>query len=211
MPERLQDRTARLFTAVFRNGGSWPTAIALLAGFAVHSAPARLLISQLATPPADGSFITSNYLKSQLRRTHIELGSRTTGFMLVAGPHHNEPLITARETPFTISIGRDADLVVGAVVSTSTFSQLPTNPILGRTLQPGDEVARHPVVVLSERLWRRSFASDPKMIGKSIKLSKKTYTVIGIMPASFWFPYRTDPVELWMPERNTIAPDAAIT
>jgi hypothetical protein len=211
MPERAKSKAASLFKPGYRIGGSWPTLIALLAGFAFHAAPARLLISSLTTPPADGSFITKNFLKTQLRLSHVDVGGLAPGFVPVALAHHMDPQLAARETPFTISVGGDADLVVGALVSATTFSHLPTNAILGRSLQPGDEVARHPVVVLSERLWRRRYGADARLIGKTIRLSKKTYTVIGIMPASFWFPYRTDPVELWMPQRNTLGPNLPIT
>ena len=211
MPKRLFSRTAKLFEALYRVGVSWPTVIALLAGIAFHAAPARLLLSALATPPIDGSFIPQNFLKAQLRRSHIELGNGAAGFVLVARTYHLESPLAARETPFTISIAGNSDLVVGALVSATTFSQLSATPILGRSLQPTDEMARHPVVVLSERLWRRRYAADPKLVGKSIKLSNKTYTVIGIMPASFWFPYRTDPVELWMPQRNSQGTNPAIT
>lgn len=211
MSERLKSNAARLFKAGYRISGSWPTVLALLAGIAFHTASARIATSVMTTPPTDGSFITKNFLKAQLRRSHIDVGEGSGEFMLVAIPHHTEPPLAARETPFTISVDGNADLVVGALVSATTFSQLPTNPILGRSLQPGDELARRPVVVLSERLWRRRYGADVRLIGKSIKLSRKSYTVIGIMPASFWFPYRTDPVELWMPQRNALGPNSAIT
>ncbi len=54
------------------------------------------------------------------------------------------------------------------------------NRFLGRTLRPGDERTRRPVVVLSERLWRRRFAADPGVIGKTITLDAQDYTVIGV-------------------------------
>jgi hypothetical protein len=64
---------------------------------------------------------------------------------------------------------------------------------------------------LSERLWRRRFDADPALIGKTITLNKRAYTVIGIMPADFWFPYRSDPVELWIPQKTAPDRDLLIT
>jgi putative ABC transport system permease protein len=56
-------------------------------------------------------------------------------------------------------------------------------------------------VVLSERLWRRLFGADPGVVGKTITLDAQDYTVIGVMPATFWFPHPSDPVELWVPAK----------
>jgi predicted permease len=61
-------------------------------------------------------------------------------------------------------------------------------PVLGRWLEPGDEQpGAAPVVVISHRLWQRSFAGDPRMIGRTIRLNGSNVTVVGIMPAGFEF------------------------
>jgi putative ABC transport system permease protein len=55
------------------------------------------------------------------------------------------------------------------------------------------------VVILSENLWRGTFGADPNTIGSSINLDKRTFTVVGIMPASFRFPALTESEQLWIP------------
>jgi putative ABC transport system permease protein len=64
--------------------------------------------------------------------------------------------------------------------------------------------------VLSHGLWQRSFAGDESLIGRTVQLNSRPYTVIGVMPATFAFPERTD-VWVSLPERgdfyvNAIAP-----
>ncbi|HTH49429.1 MAG TPA: ABC transporter permease, partial [Candidatus Limnocylindria bacterium] len=80
-------------------------------------------------------------------------------------------------------------------VSANLFSLLQAKPMLGRTFLPEDE-QNNKVVVLSDGFWRRRFGSDRGLIGRTISLDKQSYTVVGVMPASFKF---ADQAELWMP------------
>ena len=59
-------------------------------------------------------------------------------------------------------------------------------------------------IILSHSLWQNRFGSDPKIIGQSLTLDGQTFSVIGVMPASFQFPVERTPVEFW----TTIALDA---
>ena len=56
---------------------------------------------------------------------------------------------------------------------------------LGRTLLPADEVApgRHPVVVISDGLWRHDFAADPDIVGKTVEINNLPLTVVGVTDA----------------------------
>src|SRR4030095_7115479 len=51
-------------------------------------------------------------------------------------------------------------------------------------------------VVLSDGLWKRRFATDPRIVGKTIALDGNAYTIIGVAPPRFSFPDRPD---LWVP------------
>src|SRR6185436_20190763 len=60
-----------------------------------------------------------------------------------------------------------------------------------------DEQAGHaPVVVLSYALWQRRFAGDPQLVGKPVTIDGASYTVVGIAPAGFQYPDKT---EVWVP------------
>jgi predicted permease len=68
------------------------------------------------------------------------------------------------------------------------FALLGIQPTLGRTLLPAEEQPGHDVVILTDGLWRRSFAADPGIIGRAIQLDGRPYTVVGVLPASFTLP-----------------------
>jgi len=88
---------------------------------------------------------------------------------------------------------------VQAILATSNyFSVFGTKPAMGRTFlaeQGGQQDGR--TVVLSRGFWQRRFGSDPNILGKSVLLDGASYTIIGIMPASFLMPGRHE--DLWMP------------
>lgn len=72
------------------------------------------------------------------------------------------------------------------LVTSDFFRVLGVKPALGRDFAPGeDEVGAAPVVMISNSLWRRKFGSSPNIIGSTLKLDDRGYTVIGIVPANF--------------------------
>src|SRR5262245_58044240 len=86
----------------------------------------------------------------------------------------------------------------GYLVSAGFFDALGVKAALGRTFLPGeDEPGRDQVVVLKHSLWERRFGSDPNVVGRTLTLSAKTFTVIGVMPADFNFPFNGG--EIWAP------------
>ncbi len=85
--------------------------------------------------------------------------------------------------------GEMPERVSGSVVSPSLFPLLGVSPIRGRTFTPEEaQAGRDDVVVISARLWQRRFNSDPTVLNSKINLNGRSYTVVGIMPASFEFP-----------------------
>jgi predicted permease len=76
--------------------------------------------------------------------------------------------------------------VISLRASEGYFRTLGAQPALGRTYTPDeDRPGGARVTVLSHGLWVRQFASDPAIVGKAIRINQETYTVIGVMPASF--------------------------
>lgn len=88
-------------------------------------------------------------------------------------------------------------------VSGNTFSVLGVNAALGRTLTAADEERAEPVAVISYGLWQREFHGDSQIVGRTLvleggpKAGGGTRTIIGVMPPSFYFPYRQ--TDIWMP------------
>jgi predicted permease len=87
------------------------------------------------------------------------------------------------------SVGRgvDAQRVIAELVVGNYFETLGVGAQLGRTLLPSDDVApgQHPVAVISDSLWRRSFAADPAILGKIIYLNGQPLTVVGVAAHEF--------------------------
>jgi predicted permease len=82
-------------------------------------------------------------------------------------------------------------------VSGDFFAAMGVKPLLGRPLLPADDhEGAHHVVVLSHRLWTSRFGGDPSVVGQTVILTGIPYSVVGVMPAGFEFPYEA---ELWTP------------
>jgi len=100
--------------------------------------------------------------------------------------------------------GRDgaAERLPGQAVTARFFDVLGIMPVAGRTFVAGDDTSRASVVVLSEKLWRSRFQSDPQLIGRQITLDGLPHTVIGIVPARFEIMFESQLWTLFVPERG---------
>jgi len=88
-----------------------------------------------------------------------------------------------------LSGGNQPERIRGVRVSEDLLPLLNEKPVLGRTFLPEEyQPGKNHVVLVSDGLWRRSFGSDPGLIGRTLKLNDEIYTVIGIMPPRFGFP-----------------------
>jgi putative ABC transport system permease protein len=97
-----------------------------------------------------------------------------------------------------------AQMVIGESVSGSYFATLGVRAALGRAIQPADDDGAVRVVMLSDSLWRRRFASDRRVVGTTVSISGEQFEVIGVAPASyngprgwllgtqFWIPLGTE-------------------
>ncbi|HKD79344.1 MAG TPA: ABC transporter permease [Candidatus Angelobacter sp.] len=86
----------------------------------------------------------------------------------------------------TLTGDYEPERLEGQRVSSSYFKVLGIAPFMGNDFQASDDRPNGPnVALLSESLWQRRFAGDPKIIGKQITLSGQLYLVIGIMPRDF--------------------------
>lgn len=93
-------------------------------------------------------------------------------------------------------------------VTASLFPTLGIEPLLGRTFTQKEDENAVPVTVLSYSLWRERFQSDPQILGKTIDLDRRPYTIVGVMPRSFEFPLdagRLSHRDLWVPMSFTSA------
>jgi predicted permease len=87
------------------------------------------------------------------------------------------------------------------LVSGNLFDVLQVDAAHGRMLQPADEAGAGQsfVTVVSDRLWRTRFASDPAMVGRAIGLNGQTFTVVGVAPPGFQGAMNGLAMDLWVP------------
>jgi predicted permease len=80
----------------------------------------------------------------------------------------------------------ESERVRGNYVSANFFSVLGVHPVLGRDFAPGeDQIGRAPLILLGGGFWARKFGSDPNIVGRTISLDGQSYTIVGVIPASF--------------------------
>ena len=95
-------------------------------------------------------------------------------------------LAIAHQRRFTLTGTGDAERLPGDYVSSDFFSILGVKPVLGRLFAPGeDEIGGSPLVVISAGLWARKFASRPDVLGKTITLDGRDFTIVGVLPEDF--------------------------
>jgi putative ABC transport system permease protein len=123
--------------------------------------------------------------------TFLELRDHNNAFSAVAGFATHSLTLTGRGEP------SEARTIV---VTGDFFSLFGTKPLLGRILLPEDgQRGAPPVVVLSENMWRSQFGGDPNVIGSSIALDMRPFTVVGVMPSQFRTPFIEQPNQIWIP------------
>ena len=110
--------------------------------------------------------------------------------------------------PGTVNVGLDnAQAVAGVRATAGVLPAFGVAPLRGRLLTPEDCLeGAAPVAIIGHRLWQQTFAGDPALVGRTIRLNGTDVTVIGIMPAGFEFaaPWmRTEDCQVWLPLRFT--------
>jgi putative ABC transport system permease protein len=152
--------------------------------------PSRLVVlweEQARRPGRPNVVGPANYLRWQERATSFENMSAFTATRLN---------LTGAGAPLELAVH---------VVSRGFFETLGVSPIAGRTFsaQETSEPAATSAVVLSHSLWSARFGSDATIVGRTIQLGARSFTVAGVMPADMRLAFRngngTKPPDVWVP------------
>jgi len=109
-----------------------------------------------------------------------------------------QEVVAMRSREYTLTGNGPPERYTGTGVSAAFFDALGVRAQQGRTFQPGeDEAGRAEVAVLGHNFWQKRFGGDPQIVGQQILLNDKPFTVIGVAPKDFDFPYNGG--ELWTP------------
>src|SRR5580693_5288481 len=86
----------------------------------------------------------------------------------------------------SLTLQGQSEALSAAAVSLNYFSVLGVTPKLGRTFQTTEDlIGQDHAVILSQEIWEQRFGSEPLIIGRTIRLNREPYTVIGVMPPVF--------------------------
>ena len=97
------------------------------------------------------------------------------------------------QASYSLSVGDTVERIGGAQVDSSFFPTLQSSPEIGRTIAPEDDQPGHNnVVVISHALWQSTFGENAGILDKSLLLDGRPYHIIGVMPATFQYPHKTD-------------------
>src|SRR5215472_11329182 len=178
------------------------TAVALLTlalGIGANTAIFSILDAVLLRPlpfPEPGRLVAIWGADSKTGETHRAL-SYPDLTDLRNENHSLESLAAFTDGSFTLTGAGEPLLLHGGIVSASLLSVLHSSPELGRGFAASDDDPGTRVVVLSHALWQSRFGGDSSIVGKSILLQNKPFTVVGVMPPKFAFPFDADPLDLW--------------
>ena len=136
---------------------------------------------------------------------------------LRAGSRSLESIVEFHTMSFNLLRRGEPQRVQTGVVSANYFDALGVSPLLGRTFRAGeDQPGSNPVLVLGYRYWRERLGGDTTIIGKTVEMTDRLHTVIGVLPPLPAFPNENDvymPVsscpfrtsDAWLTRRNVRA------
>ncbi len=116
--------------------------------------------------------------------------------------HNLEGLAATQLSPLSLGSEDHAQQTWGEMVTGNYFSVLGVKPLLGRFFSPDEDVYKpngFPVAVISSRLWRGYFNSDPQIVGKTIRVNQHALTVIGVAPPDFRGTISGLSFDIWVP------------
>ena len=137
-------------------------------------------VVRLKQPVAAGQIDDAGFSVREI----ADLRSRSRSLQTIVEYHSMSFNMLRRGEPQRVQTG---------VVSANYFDALGVRPMLGRTFREGeDQAGATPVVVLSYRFWRERLGGDTTIIGKTVEMTDRVHTVIGILPPLPAFPNDND-------------------
>ncbi|HEV2447493.1 MAG TPA: ABC transporter permease [Candidatus Sulfopaludibacter sp.] len=118
------------------------------------------------------------------------------------GTHAFSSMGAFQQTNYELSGAGDPSQVNAARLNAGVFTALSVSPLMGRVFTTQEDEGRQQVAVISYQTWRSRFHGNPQVLGTTIQLDRKSYTVVGVMPRDFEFPLvpgQLNRSELWVP------------
>lgn len=110
-------------------------------------------------------------------------------------------VIASQIEAVTLRIDRSVEWVWAQPTTANYFDVLGVRPVLGRAFRPDEDRAPrgNPVAVISHGLWQRRFGGTPDVVGRTVEISRRPFTIIGVAPAGFRGTMGGLGFDLWVP------------
>jgi predicted permease len=128
-----------------------------------------------------------------------DVRARDHSFEDVAAYDFNQGTLTGLREPLHVNVSH---------VNAGMFRLLGVQPFLGRDFRPDEDQPGHYVATISNSLWRTYLNSDRNVIGRSLALNGRSFTIVGVMPAGFQFPISSDRRDVWLTFSRSAQKDA---
>jgi putative ABC transport system permease protein len=184
-------------------------AIGIGANTAIFSVVNALLLKPLPFPEPQQLVAFGMTNTRQKEQTSLGSLSYPDSFDFRDQNHTLASVAVYRDRAFALTGEQGAISLRGLKSTAEFFDVLGIKPVIGRTFSRDDERAGGGnggfKVILTDNFWRQHFGGDPNVLGRTIELDRRLYSVIGVMPPRFQYPIDSDPVSFYV----TIADDAS--
>jgi putative ABC transport system permease protein len=181
-------------------------AIGIGATTAIFSVVHSILVPPLPYRGADRVVHIVSYLReggkdvrgwSMSQRYFVGLRERAKTLSAIGG-YDSFSNLTRQRLAMMVEGGDGAAQLLGTRMSPVLFSMLGAQAHIGRVFDLSEErTDRHDVIILSHRAWRTHFGGGANVLGRSLTLDGRLYSIVGVMPQDFHFPDRQ--TDFWIP------------
>ncbi|MGH9584820.1 MAG: ABC transporter permease, partial [Bryobacteraceae bacterium] len=162
-------------------------ALAIGANTAIFSLVAAVLLRPLPYPNPE-QLVGLGQWRNQKGEGYIQTGVSAPNIADIAKTGVFQYVAYYRWSRFNITQGDRPETIQGIKASAELLPMFGVQPLLGRVLAREEmEPGRDQAAVIGYRLWQTRYGADPSILGKTIDLDQRRYTIVGVMPASFRF------------------------
>ena len=187
----LQDLKYGLRMLTKKPGFTAVAALTLALGIGANTAIFSLFDAVILRPlpyPSPEQLVGLGQWRNQKGEGYIQTGVSAPNITDIAKTNLFQQVAYYRWSELNITEGNRPERVEGIKASADLLPMFGVQPLLGRFFAPSEmQMGHDQVAILGHRLWKVRYGSDPAILGKSIDLDEKRYTIVGVMPASFRF------------------------
>ncbi len=195
---RLAGRMMRR-SPVFTLGGVLTLALGLGANIAIFAILYDVALRPVRYPDAE-RLMDVHLILTEQRRGTIPMSWSYPKYEEVRRQSRSfEALAAYRARDFTLGAGDRPERVTGEIVTAPYFRITGIQATLGRVFTDEADLPEktRPVILISDRLWRRSFAASPGVIGQAVRVNERAATIVGVLPPGFQG--ESGRADTWMP------------